>query len=143
MAATTNDKTRNRSAFMTRETPVEADDRHTSLPGLRWPGGRHVAVVLNVAYEVWSQGQVSGVGPMGNPLPAGIFDTNADSYGRYGAVDGIPETRAGTRHRGHLHFRCAGGTRISTCESDCRCRTRHGRSRLHSGYHTRKTLIRR
>src|SRR5260370_30625186 len=74
---------------MTRESPVEANDRHTALPGLRWPGGRHVAVVLNVAYEVWSQGQVSGVGPMGNPLPAGIFDTNADSYGRYGAVDGI------------------------------------------------------
>jgi peptidoglycan/xylan/chitin deacetylase (PgdA/CDA1 family) len=75
--------------FMIRESPVEANDRHTTLPGLRWPGGRHVAVVLNVAYEVWSQGQVSGVGPMGNPLPAGIFDTNADSYGRYGAVDGI------------------------------------------------------
>ena len=74
---------------MVRESPVEANDRHTALPGLRWPGGRHVAVVLNVAYEVWSQGQVSGVGPMGNPLPAGIFDTNADSYGRYGATDGI------------------------------------------------------
>ena len=74
---------------MLRESPVEANDRHTTLPGLRWPGGRHVAVVLNVACEVWSQGQVSGVGPMGNPLPPGIFDTNADSYGRYGAVDGI------------------------------------------------------
>jgi peptidoglycan/xylan/chitin deacetylase (PgdA/CDA1 family) len=56
---------------------------------MRWPGRRHVAVVLDVAYEVWAQGQVSGVGPMGNPLPAGIFDTNADSYGRYGAADGI------------------------------------------------------
>ncbi len=67
---------------------VEASQR-TALPGLRWPGGRHVAVVLNVAYEAWSEGQASGVGPMGNPLPAGIFDTNADSYGRYGAVDGI------------------------------------------------------
>ena len=43
---------------MVRESPVEANDRHTALPGLRWPGGRHVAVVLNVAYEVWSQGQV-------------------------------------------------------------------------------------
>ena len=46
---------------MTPESPVEANDRHTTLPGLCWPGGRHVAVVLNVAYEVWSQGQVSGV----------------------------------------------------------------------------------
>src|SRR5258708_20607532 len=26
---------------------------------------------------------------MGHPLPEGIFDNNADSYGRYGAVDGI------------------------------------------------------
>jgi peptidoglycan/xylan/chitin deacetylase (PgdA/CDA1 family) len=57
--------------------------------GFRWPGGRNVAVVLNVAYEVWADGQVSGVGPMGNPLPAGVFDTNADSYGRYGANAGI------------------------------------------------------
>jgi peptidoglycan/xylan/chitin deacetylase (PgdA/CDA1 family) len=57
--------------------------------GFRWPGGRNVAVVFNVAYEVWSEGEVSGVGPMGNPLPAGKFDPNADSYGRYGANAGI------------------------------------------------------
>lgn len=57
--------------------------------GLRWPEGRNVAVVLNIAYEVWSEGNVSGVGPMGNPLPAGVFDPNADSYGRYGARAGI------------------------------------------------------
>ncbi|MFG1270743.1 polysaccharide deacetylase family protein [Xanthobacter versatilis] len=57
--------------------------------GFRWPGGRSVAVVLSIAYEVWSEGHVSGVGPMGNPLPPGIFDTNADSYGRYGARTGI------------------------------------------------------
>lgn len=57
--------------------------------GMRWPGERNVAVVFNVAYEVWSEGATSGVGPMGNPLPAGIFDPNADSYGHYGAVAGI------------------------------------------------------
>jgi hypothetical protein len=34
-------------------------------------------------------GQRFGVGPMGNPLPSGIFDPNADSYGRYGARAGI------------------------------------------------------
>lgn len=56
---------------------------------MRWPGDRNVAVVFNVAYEVWSEGATSGVGPMGNPLPAGIFDPNADSYGRYGANAGI------------------------------------------------------
>ena len=56
---------------------------------MRWPGGRNVAVVFNVAYEVWSEGNVSGVGPMGNPLHPGIFDVNADSFGRYGANTGI------------------------------------------------------
>lgn len=55
----------------------------------RWPGGRHVAVIFNVAYEAWSEGAASGIGPMGNPLPAGVFDHNADSYGRYGANAGI------------------------------------------------------
>jgi peptidoglycan/xylan/chitin deacetylase (PgdA/CDA1 family) len=55
----------------------------------RWPGGRHVAVVMNVAYEAWSDGKAPGVGPMGNPLPAGAFDTNALSFGHYGAIRGI------------------------------------------------------
>ncbi len=60
------------------------------LPGtFRWPGGRHVAVVLNVAFEGWSDGKAPGIGPMGNPLPGGIFDTNALSWGHYGAVRGI------------------------------------------------------
>ena len=55
----------------------------------RWPGGRHVAVVFNVAFEGWSDGKAPGIGPMGNPLPSGIFDTNALSWGHYGAVRGI------------------------------------------------------
>jgi peptidoglycan/xylan/chitin deacetylase (PgdA/CDA1 family) len=55
----------------------------------RWPGGRHVAVVLNVAYEGWSDRKAPGISPMGNPLPAGVFDTNALSWGTYGAVRGI------------------------------------------------------
>jgi peptidoglycan/xylan/chitin deacetylase (PgdA/CDA1 family) len=55
----------------------------------RWPGRRRVAVVLNVAYEAWSDGKAPGVGPMGNPLPAGAFDTNALSWGAYGAQQGI------------------------------------------------------
>jgi peptidoglycan/xylan/chitin deacetylase (PgdA/CDA1 family) len=59
-------------------------DRH-----FRWPGGRHVAVVLNVAYEAWSDRKAPGIGPMGNPLPAGAFDTNALSWGNYGATRGI------------------------------------------------------
>ncbi|WP_208111625.1 polysaccharide deacetylase family protein [Enterovirga rhinocerotis] len=48
-----------------------------------------MAVVFNVAYEAWSDGAASGLGPMGNPLPGGAFDPNADSYGRYGANAGI------------------------------------------------------
>jgi hypothetical protein len=55
----------------------------------RWPGGRHLAVVLNVAYEGWSDGKAPGIGPMGNPLPAGAFDTNALSWGSHGAARGI------------------------------------------------------
>jgi peptidoglycan/xylan/chitin deacetylase (PgdA/CDA1 family) len=55
----------------------------------RWPGGRHVAVVFNVAFEGWSDGKAPGLGPMGNPLPAGIFDTNALSWAHYGATRGI------------------------------------------------------
>lgn len=55
----------------------------------RWPGGRHVAVVFNLAYEAWSDGKAPGIGPMGNPLPPGTFDANALSWGSYGAVTGI------------------------------------------------------
>jgi peptidoglycan/xylan/chitin deacetylase (PgdA/CDA1 family) len=55
----------------------------------RWPGGRHVAVVFNVAFEGWSDGKAPGIGPMGNPLPGGIFDTNALLWGHYGSVRGL------------------------------------------------------
>lgn len=57
--------------------------------GFRWPGGRHVAVVFNIAYEGWSDGIAPGVGPMGNPLPARVLDTNAVSWAHYGATRGI------------------------------------------------------
>lgn len=55
----------------------------------RWPGGRRLAVVFNVAYEAWSDGKAPGIGPMGNPLPAGAFDTNALSWGHYGPIRGM------------------------------------------------------
>lgn len=55
----------------------------------RWPGGRRVAVIFNLAYEGWSEGQAPGIGPMGNVLKPGFFDTNADSWARFGAVRGI------------------------------------------------------
>jgi peptidoglycan/xylan/chitin deacetylase (PgdA/CDA1 family) len=69
---------------------VARDARITRLGrDFRWPGGRTVAVVFNVAYEAWSDGKAPGVGPMGNPLPGGVFDTNALSWGHYGAARGI------------------------------------------------------
>ncbi len=55
----------------------------------RWPGGRKIAVVFNLAYEGWSDGVAPGLGPMGNPLPAGAFDTNALLWGAYGDKRGI------------------------------------------------------
>ena len=58
-------------------------------PDFRWPGGRHVAVIFNLAYEAWSDGKAPGIGPMGNPLPAGAFDSNALSWGNYGSTQGI------------------------------------------------------
>src|SRR6201990_647810 len=57
--------------------------------GMRWPGDRHLAIVFNVAYEAWTEQGASAIGPMGNPLRPGVFDLNADSYGRYGANAGI------------------------------------------------------
>ncbi|MFA8385388.1 MAG: polysaccharide deacetylase family protein [Pelagibaca sp.] len=60
-----------------------------SMPaGFCWPEGKRIAVVFNIAFEMWSDGATSGVGPMGNVLANGVFDPNADSYGRYNAAVG-------------------------------------------------------
>lgn len=55
----------------------------------RWPEGKRIALVFNIAYEGWSAGKAPGIGPMGNPLQPGYFDTNAHSWGTFGAVRGI------------------------------------------------------
>jgi len=55
----------------------------------RWPGGKRVAVIFNLAYEAWSDGQAPGIGPMGNVLKPGFFDTNAHSWAGFGQVRGI------------------------------------------------------
>jgi peptidoglycan/xylan/chitin deacetylase (PgdA/CDA1 family) len=55
----------------------------------RWPDGNRIAIFFNIAFEAWNDGKGPGIGPMGNPLPAGHFDTNALSFGNYGAVRGI------------------------------------------------------
>lgn len=55
----------------------------------RWPGGHRIALFFNIAFEAWSDGKGPAIGPMGNPLPSGHFDTNALSFGSYGPVRGI------------------------------------------------------
>jgi peptidoglycan/xylan/chitin deacetylase (PgdA/CDA1 family) len=59
-------------------------------PAIRWPGGARIAVVFNIAYEGWSAGKAPGIGPMGNPLQPGYFDTNAHSWAEYATVRGLP-----------------------------------------------------
>jgi peptidoglycan/xylan/chitin deacetylase (PgdA/CDA1 family) len=66
------------------------EPRITRLPDdFRWPGGKSLAVIFNLAYEAWSDGQAPGIGPMGNVLKPGFFDTNAHSWASFGLVRGI------------------------------------------------------
>ena len=70
-------------------TPA-ASPRIARLPDdFRWPGGHRVAVIFNIAYEAWSDGQAPGIGPMGNVLKPGHFDTNAHSWASFGLNRGI------------------------------------------------------
>lgn len=62
---------------------------HRLPPRFRFPGGRRIAVVFNIAYEAWSDGKAPGIGPMGNVLKPGYFDTNAHSWATFGPVRGI------------------------------------------------------
>jgi peptidoglycan/xylan/chitin deacetylase (PgdA/CDA1 family) len=55
----------------------------------RFPGGERIGIVFNIAYEAWSPGKAPPIGPMGNVLQPGYFDTNAHSWASYGAVRGI------------------------------------------------------
>ncbi|MCL7945434.1 polysaccharide deacetylase family protein [Marinobacter sp. ATCH36] len=50
---------------------------------LLWPGGKRLAIIFNIAFEMWTPGSSSSVNPMGNVLSDDINDPNADSYGRY------------------------------------------------------------
>ena len=55
----------------------------------RWPQDKRIALVFNIAFEAWSEGEAPGIGPMGNVLKPGYFDTNAHSWANYGAMRGI------------------------------------------------------
>ncbi len=69
----------------------DADEPHIKRLGrdFRWPGGRRIGIVFNIAYEGWSEGKAPGIGPMGNVLQPGYFDTNAHSWATFGPVRGI------------------------------------------------------
>jgi peptidoglycan/xylan/chitin deacetylase (PgdA/CDA1 family) len=73
---------------LTMKTSDAAFERISAPKSLLWPGDRRIAVVFNVAYEMWTPDATSGVGPMGNMLAGGLFDPNADSYGKYNASVG-------------------------------------------------------
>jgi peptidoglycan/xylan/chitin deacetylase (PgdA/CDA1 family) len=54
-----------------------------------WPQGKTAALVVNVMFEQWAPGVAPGLGPMGNPLPAGALDYQALSWADYGWRTGI------------------------------------------------------
>jgi peptidoglycan/xylan/chitin deacetylase (PgdA/CDA1 family) len=56
---------------------------------MTWPNGKQYAIFVNVAFEAWSEGTAPGISPMGNPLPGGLFDTQARSWGDYGWKRGV------------------------------------------------------
>lgn len=60
-----------------------------SVPAQTWPTGQRLAVTINVMYEQWSPGTAPGIGPVGNPLPAGATDYQALSWSDYGHRTGI------------------------------------------------------
>lgn len=61
---------------MNNPTPARSDDSPASL-------------VINVMYEQWAPGVAPGLGPMGNPLPAGALDYQAVSWADYGWKTGV------------------------------------------------------
>lgn len=62
----------------------------TNLPeSFRWPDGKRIAVIFRCAFEGWADDKWPGIGPMGNPIKAGVLDTNAVSFAEYGPKRGI------------------------------------------------------
>ncbi|MFZ6647002.1 polysaccharide deacetylase family protein [Undibacterium sp. TJN25] len=53
-----------------------------------WPEGRSLAVTVSVMLEAWGDGVAPGIGPMGNPLKAGVLDLQARSWAAYGPRTG-------------------------------------------------------
>ncbi|NKB47897.1 MAG: polysaccharide deacetylase family protein [Alphaproteobacteria bacterium] len=53
-----------------------------------WPEGKRLAVSVNIMCEAWTDDAAPGIGPMGNPLKAGVLDTQARSWAEYGMTTG-------------------------------------------------------
>lgn len=53
-----------------------------------WPKNRPLGLSVSVMLEGWTDDAAPGIGPMGNPLRAGVFDTQAKSWAEYGARTG-------------------------------------------------------
>jgi hypothetical protein len=59
----------------------------TSLP-TGWPAEQPLAIAVNVMLEGWTDDAAPGIGPMGNPLKAGVLDLQARSWAEYGPKTG-------------------------------------------------------
>ena len=69
---------------------IHAGGKEIPLPAdFRWPGGKRIAVFFRVSFEWWSDDKWPGIGPMGNPLKAGVPDLNAIGWAEYGHRRGI------------------------------------------------------
>lgn len=53
-----------------------------------WPQARPIALSVSIMLEGWTDDAAPGIGPMGNPLKAGVYDTQAKSWAEYGAKTG-------------------------------------------------------
>jgi peptidoglycan/xylan/chitin deacetylase (PgdA/CDA1 family) len=75
---------------MTHPLDIHAGGTEIAAPAdFRWPGGHRIAVFLRVSFEWWSDGKAPGIGPMGNPLKAGVPDLNAVGWAEYGHRRGV------------------------------------------------------
>jgi peptidoglycan/xylan/chitin deacetylase (PgdA/CDA1 family) len=54
-----------------------------------WPDDRTGALAISIMFEQWEPGAAPGLGPMGNPLPAGALDHQAVSWADYGWRTGV------------------------------------------------------
>src|SRR5258708_38587992 len=53
-----------------------------------WPADKPLALSVSVMLEGWTDDAAPGIGPMGNPLKAGVLDLQARSWAEYGPQTG-------------------------------------------------------